>query len=116
MFQMKRVYDAPSKSDGYRVLVDRLWPRGLTKAKVKAEIWMKEVAPSTELRTWYSHDPKKWPEFLKRYKKELAAKPEMLKQLRDLGKEHRTVTLLFGSKEEKLNQAAALLEFLKARK
>ena len=107
----KRVYDPPGATDGTRILVDRLWPRGLTKAKARVDHWVREIAPSTELRRWYGHDPVKWPEFKRRYFAELDAHPEEVEALRGLiGK--RQATLLFGSKESRLNNATALVEYL----
>ena len=82
MLKLKRVYSPPEKDDGYRVLVDRLWPRGLTKEKVAADEWLKDIAPSTELRKWYGHDPKKWDEFYKRYKAELKDKMDLVNELK----------------------------------
>lgn len=110
MFVAKRVYEPAAKDDGYRVLVDRLWPRGLTKEKAHVDLWLKEVAPSTELRNWFKHDPEKWPEFQKRYRAEL--KREALDSLRKLEKQHKKVTLLYGAKSDERNQAVALLNIL----
>lgn len=110
MFVAKRVYEPAAKDDGYRVLVDRLWPRGLTKAKAHADLWLKEVAPSTELRNWFKHDPAKWPEFQKRYRAELNL--AALAKLRKLEKQHKKVTLLYGAKSDERNQAVALLNIL----
>ena len=110
MFVAKRVYEPAAKDDGYRVLVDRLWPRGLTKAKAHVDLWLKEVAPSTELRKWFGHEPEKWPEFQKRYRAELSE--EGLASLKRLEKEHKKVTLLYGAKSEERNQAVALLKIL----
>lgn len=115
MIQTKRVYEKPAKTDGFRVLVDRLWPRGLTKEKAKVDLWMKEIAPSDELRKWFHHEEGSWGEFEKKYKAELAKKKEQLKELEKLGKEKGTVTLLFGSKDEKQNQAVVLAEMLKGK-
>ena len=112
MFVAKRVYDAPAKDDGYRVLVDRLWPRGLTKVKAHVDLWLKEVAPSTELRKWFGHEPEKWPEFQKRYREEMKKQPQALTTLRKLEREHKKVTLLYGAKSEERNQAVALLKIL----
>src|SRR5262249_47711780 len=111
MFVAKRVYEPSAKDDGYRVLVDRLWPRGLTKAKAHVDLWLKEVAPSTELRKWFGHEPEKWPEFQKRYRAELNM--TALESLRKLEKDHKKVTLLYGAKSEERNQAVALLKLLK---
>jgi uncharacterized protein YeaO (DUF488 family) len=113
MIRTKRVYLPPEKADGARVLVDRLWPRGMKKERARLDLWLKEIAPSDGLRKWYSHDPRKWTEFKKRYRAELRDKKPLLKQIKDLERKTGTVTLLFGSKEEKLNNAAALAQFLK---
>lgn len=114
LLQIKRVYDRPERTDGRRILVDRLWPRGLSKAVAAIDFWAKDVAPSHELRRWYGHVPEKWPEFRRRYFAELDVKNEGLTQLRaQMGR--RTVTLLFGSKETRLNNAAALKEYLESR-
>jgi uncharacterized protein YeaO (DUF488 family) len=104
----KRVYEKPAKDDGFRVLVDRLWPRGLTKEKAKVDLWMKEIGPSDELRKWFHHEEGSWGEFERKYKAELAKKKDLLGELRGLEKEHGKVTLLFGSKDEKQNQAVVL--------
>jgi len=111
MIKIKRIYDAPTSNDGIRILVDRLWPRGLSKEKAKVELWLKEIAPSNELRKWYSHDPKKWAEFRKRYFKDLDTKRELVNQIVQKTKE-RDVTLLYSSKEEKINNAVALKEYI----
>src|SRR3954468_19432618 len=100
--QVKRVYEPAAAGDGLRILVDRLWPRGISKAGAKIDEWMKEIAPSNELRRWYGHDPKKWNEFRRRYKAELAEKPELLAELKKLTRS-KPVTLLFSSKELELN-------------
>lgn len=108
----KRIYDPPAKSDGTRILIDRLWPRGLTKAAARIDHWVREIAPSNELRRWYAHDHAKWPEFRKRYFAELDANPEGVLALKAaLGKG--PATFLFSSKEERLNNATALVEYLK---
>jgi uncharacterized protein YeaO (DUF488 family) len=112
MIKTKRIYEAESKDDGYRILIDRLWPRGLNKEKAGVDLWFKEIAPSSDLRKWYKHDPEKWDEFRKRYKDELESKQDLLKEIKNLSKEKSTLTLLFSSKEEKLNNAAALKEIL----
>ena len=111
--RVKRVYDQPDSSDGRRILIDRLWPRGLAKAVAKIDFWAKAVAPSNELRRWYQHDPAKWPEFRRRYFAELDANPEGVAELRShLGRG--TVTVLFGSKETRFNNATALCQYLTA--
>lgn len=111
MIKIKRIYDPPAEDDGFRILVDRLWPRGLTKEKAKLDLWLKEIAPSDQLRKWYSHDPKKWAEFRKRYFKDLGTKREMVNQIVQNMNEG-DVTLLYSSKEEKLNNAVALKEYI----
>lgn len=108
---MKRVYDPPAATDGTRILVDRLWPRGLTKAAAKVDHWVREIAPSNELRRWYAHDHAKWPEFRKRFFAELDSNPEEVAALRRLIGKGRA-TLLFSSKESDLNNARALMEYL----
>lgn len=109
--KIKRIYDKAEQSDGTRVLVDRLWPRGVSKEEAKLDHWMKEIAPSTELRKWYDHEVSRFSEFSKRYKKELDANPNLIKELLQQAKEKR-LTLLFGAKDEKHNQAVVLKEFL----
>ena len=116
MIETKRVYDKPTKADGFRVLVDRLWPRGLTKEKAHVDLWIKEIAPSDELRKWFHHEEGSWPEFAKKYKKELAGKGGLLTEVKQLLKKHRTITLLYGSKDEKRNQAVILAEILQGKK
>jgi len=112
VFVAKRVYDAAAKDDGYRVLVDRLWPRGLTKAKANVDLWLKEVAPSTALRKWFGHEPEKWLDFQKRYQAELKDAGAAIARLRELEKNHKKVTLLYGAKSDERNQAVALLRVL----
>ena len=107
MIKLKRAYDPVSGQDGERILVDRLWPRGVTKAKTKIDRWAKELAPSTELRKWFSHDPEKWAEFRRRYTKELVSYRESLQQIASLAKVGR-VTLVFAAKDEQHNEAVIL--------
>ena len=109
--KIKRAYAEPEKSDGFRILVDRLWPRGLTKEKVKVDLWLKEIAPSNELRKWFAHDPKKWPEFQSRYMDELKSRREQLHVLKEKSHEG-TVTLLFAAKDEEHNEAVILQRLL----
>jgi uncharacterized protein YeaO (DUF488 family) len=116
MIQTKRVYEKASKGDGYRVLVDRLWPRGLTKEKAHVDLWMKEIAPSDELRKWFHHEEQHWDEFVKKYKAELTKKKDLLSELRKIAKERGRVTLLFGTKDEKENQAVVLAQLLQGKK
>jgi uncharacterized protein YeaO (DUF488 family) len=108
---IKRAYEEPSPSDGTRILVDRLWPRGLTKAKAKIDLWLKEVAPSTELRKWFAHDPAKWPEFQARYKDELKQHKEQFDLLKQKAA-HGPVTLIYGARDQEHNEAAVLLKLL----
>ena len=116
MIRTKRVYEKPEKQDGFRLLVDRLWPRGLTKERAAADQWMKEIAPSDTLRKWFHHQPEKWTEFEKRYRKELAAKKDLLCEIRKLESEHKVVTLLYGRNDEKQNQAIVLADVLKRKR
>ena len=116
MIQTKRVYERAAKEDGFRILVDRLWPRALTKEKARVDLWMKEIAPSDELRKRFHHEGMNWSEFEKRYKVELARNKERLSDLKRLEQEHGTVTLLYGSKDEKENQAVILAKILKGKK
>ena len=113
--RVKRVYEKPSKNDGWRVLVDRLWPRGMTKEAASADVWLKDIAPSDALRKWFGHEPEKWTAFRRKYRAELAKKKEMISELRKMEKEHGTLTLLYGAKDEQHNQAVALAEVLKGR-
>ena len=107
MLRIQRVYEPPARSDGQRILVDRLWPRGLSKKGAAIDEWMKEIAPSTELRQWFAHDPAKWAEFQRRYKQELRAHPELV---RDIAKRasHGTLTLVYGARDETHNDAVVL--------
>lgn len=109
---MKRAYEEPAASDGKRILIDRLWPRGISKEKAHIDIWMKEIAPSTELRKWFGHDPEKWKEFQTRYEKELAANSELVESIRKMAKRD-TVTLVYSAKDEAHNDAVVLLAWLK---
>jgi uncharacterized protein YeaO (DUF488 family) len=116
MIRIKRVYEEPTNDDGYRILVDRLWPRGLTKAHAKVDLWMKEVAPSNALRKWFGHEAEKWVEFAKRYGVELRKKKDLLKEVKRLEREHGTVTLVYGRNDEKQNQAVLIAAVLKGKK
>ena len=108
---LKRVYEKPAKHDGVRVLVERLWPRGISKAQAQIDLWLKEVAPSTELRKWFHHDPLKWNEFKARYFAELTERQVNLEYVRTQVKRDQ-VTFVFASKEEQYNTAVALKEYL----
>ena len=112
MILIKRIYEQRSNSDGYRVLVDRLWPRGVSKEKAALDLWMKDVGPSTELRKWFDHDPKKWLKFQAKYKRELKDKSDLLDELRDLAKKHRQRTLLYGARDTEHNEAVIIAELL----
>ena len=118
MVRIKRVYAPPAPEDGYRVLVDRLWPRGLAKEAARVDLWLKEIAPSTGLRKWFGHDPERWPDFTRRYREELKAPERVaaLDRLRRLRQERETVTLLYGAREESLTHAALLKDLLAGRR
>lgn len=105
--RIKRVYDEPAPADGYRILVDRLWPRGIRKDDASFDEWIKEVGPSTDLRHWFGHDPEKFEEFADRYRAELTGSPA-LARLRARCREHSVVTLLYGAKDTEHNQAVVL--------
>ena len=109
--RIKRAYESPSSRDGTRILVDRLWPRGLKKSDAVIVQWMKEIAPSTELRKWFGHDPARWEEFRSRYKAELRAKGDLLDELRSLAS-RRTLTLVYSAHDEAHNQAVVLRDAL----
>jgi uncharacterized protein YeaO (DUF488 family) len=114
MIQLKRVYDKPAPHDGVRILVERLWPRGLRKADVHADEWQKNAGPSDGLRKWFSHDPTKWTEFQRRYFEELDAMPEVWEPiLKDA--QHRKITLLYSSHDTEHNNAVALKHYLEAK-
>jgi uncharacterized protein YeaO (DUF488 family) len=112
-FHIKRAYAAPAANDGLRVLVDRIWPRGLKKEEAKIDWWPKEIAPSTELRKWFSHDSEKWNEFENRYFKELDGRQELIGEL--LAKAGGGLTLVFAAKDEEHNNAVALKHYLEKR-
>jgi uncharacterized protein YeaO (DUF488 family) len=112
--KVKRVYQEPAKGDGLRVLVDRLWPRGMSKDAVHLDLWLKEVAPSTALRRWYGHEPSKWEEFKRRYFRELDCAPEPVNVLMEQAGEGK-ICLLFAAKDEERNNAVALKEYLEER-
>jgi uncharacterized protein YeaO (DUF488 family) len=108
---IKRIYEEPKKDDGFRILVDKLWPRGMKKDKAALDLWLKAIAPSDSLRKWFHHDPQKWAEFQKRYAKELEEKQDLLHIIQEKAKQQK-VTLLFASKETEQNNAVALLNIL----
>jgi uncharacterized protein YeaO (DUF488 family) len=115
MIQLKRVYEKPGREDGLRILVDRLWPRGLTKQRAAVNLWLKDVAPSTELRKWFDHDPAKWKEFQARYRQELREKKDALKLLQRKSEEQ-TITLVYGARDEEHNDALVLKRILEGKK
>jgi uncharacterized protein YeaO (DUF488 family) len=114
VIRLKRVYDDASRDDGTRVLVDRLWPRGLSREAAHVDLWLKDLAPSDNLHRWFNHDPERWPEFRKRYRAELAESSEDLEKLRRLVAGKRPVTLLFAAKDTEHNNAVVLKERLGA--
>ena len=111
MLKLKRVYDPCAKADGMRVLVDRLWPRGMKKEEAGVDLWLKEIAPSDALRKWFSHDPDKWQEFKKRYKKELEDGQDVIEDLKKAAQKE-TVTLLYAAKDTERNNAVVLKEII----
>lgn len=108
---LKRVYEEPAKTDGTRILVDRIWPRGLTKEKAHIDLWLKEVAPSDELRKWFGHDPERWPEFRARYRAEIKQNPAQFALLRQAIAKG-PATIVYGAKDQQHNQAVVLYELL----
>jgi uncharacterized protein YeaO (DUF488 family) len=108
MIKTKRIYESPAEEDGFRILVDRLWPRGVQKEKAKIDLWLKEIAPSDDLRKWFAHDPQKWEEFKKKYAKELATKQGLLNEIRQIEKEKGTVIFLYSARDTEHNNAVAL--------
>ena len=109
--RIKRVYEAPAKEDGARVLVDRIWPRGLSKQEAAIDEWMKEIAPSSALRSWFGHDPQRWPEFRERYFKELGSSADAVSRLVALMSDQ-PVTLLFAARDTERNNAVALVQYI----
>ena len=112
---LKRIYEAPLQQDGFRVLVERLWPRGLSKEKARVDLWLKEAAPSAELRKWFNHDPSKWEEFKTRYFAELDERKSVWEEISKVARKEK-VTFVFASKEERVNNAVALREYVKSRR
>lgn len=107
MLQLKRVYESPVRTDGRRILVDRLWPRGLSKEKAAIDEWLKDIAPSTELRRWFGHDPEKWREFQRRYRQELKTREELVREIAKVASRG-PVTLVYGARDEEHNDAVVL--------
>ena len=115
VIKLKRVYEPPSDEDGYRVLVDRLWPRGLSEESAHVDLWLRRIAPTTDLRKWYGHDVGKWPQFQERYREAIANHGELLDLIRDIERHRKVVTLLFGAKDEEHNEANVLVDVLRNR-
>lgn len=111
-YRLKRVYEPASRADGFRILVDRVWPRGVSKDEAALGLWLKDVAPSTELRKWFGHKPERWKSFEEKYRAELDRNADAVDQLLKQAREHRTITLLFGAKDEEHNQAVVLRDYL----
>ena len=111
MIKLKRANEKPARDDGERILVERLWPRGLTKLQAKIDLWLKDVAPSTELRRWFGHDPEKWDEFRQRYQNELKHKDDLIKLLKRKAKAD-TITLIYAARDEEHNGALVLQQYL----
>lgn len=108
MIKLKRIYEKPEKSDGYRILVDRLWPRGVSKEKAALDLWLKDIAPSNELRKWFGHDSKKWSAFQKKYRAEIMTNRDAFNRLREIVKKKRNITLLYAAKDEEHNEAVVI--------
>lgn len=115
MLRLKRVHDRPEAADGIRVLVDGLWPRGIGKGEAAVDVWLREIAPSKELRRWFAHDPDRFEEFCRRYAEELDARPEVVERLKELIRRG-DVTLLFAARDREHNNAVALLRYLRERR
>jgi uncharacterized protein YeaO (DUF488 family) len=108
LIRIKRVYEEATSGDGFRILVDRLWPRGLSKDKAKIDSWLKDIAPSDDLRKWFAHDPRKWADFKTKYENELKGRQELLHKIQQAEKEKGTVTILYAAKDERHNNAVVL--------
>lgn len=115
MIQIKRVYEDYDKADGYRILIDRLWPRGVSKKEAHIDLWLKEIAPTTKLRQWFGHETLKWHEFQKRYEKELNKNADLVSQIKDLERNYKRLTLVYSAKDLLHNDAVALSDYLKGR-
>jgi uncharacterized protein YeaO (DUF488 family) len=110
--KLKRAYEPPEEEDGYRILVERLWPRGLSRERIKIDLWIKDAGASPELRTWFGHDPEKWEEFRRRYFAEIRQRPEVIELLKDTLRKEGTITLIYAAHDEQHNNAVALKEYL----
>lgn len=114
MIHIKRAYQPVSDKDGYRILVDRLWPRGVSKKRLKIDLWLKEIAPSNELRKWFAHDPDRWEEFKTRYREELKDNQQYIHQIIEIVKKEENITLVYAAKDEDHNNARVLQEILRS--
>ena|SRR5579872_1186722 len=112
MILLKRVYEPYSREDGYRILVDRLWPRGVSKVKAHLDLWLKEIGPSDKLRKWFGHDVEKWGQFHEKYIDELKNKKDLIAEIKSLENKHKKITLLFGAKDIQHNQAVVLQQVI----
>jgi uncharacterized protein YeaO (DUF488 family) len=113
MIKIKRIYEERSKDDGYRILIDRLWPRGITNEEAEVDLWLRDISPSAELRKWFSHDPKKWNTFRKKYELELKSNPLAVETVKRLRKEKGVITFLYSAKNEEYNNAIVLAELFR---
>src|SRR5574341_11014 len=113
MIKVKRAYEVPDPEDGFRILVDRVWPRGVTKQKAQIDLWLKEIAPSQKHRKWYAHDVRKWEPFKMKYESELKNKRELLREIKEIEKEQKKITLIYSAKDTEHNSAMLLFRFLK---
>ncbi len=113
MIVARRIYEKPSNKKTFRILVERLWPRGLSRARARVDLWLKEIAPSPLLRKWFAHDPAKWGEFKRRYKRELGQKKDLLKEVKLLEKEKKNIELVYSARDQEFNNAIVLEELLK---
>ena len=109
---LKRIYEEPEEADGFRILVDRLWPRGVSKEKANLDLWLKEIAPSTQLRKWFNHEPKKWTGFQKKYQVELSRNLNLVAGLKEILKAHKRVDLLYATRDKEQNEAIVIKNFL----
>lgn len=116
MIKIKRIHEKPSEEDGFRILVDRLWPRGMKKEKAEVDLWLKEISPSDELRRWFSHKKERWEEFRKRYKEELKERMDLIEYIKQLEEKYGTITLLFSAKDVEHNNAVVLKEVIEGKK
>jgi uncharacterized protein YeaO (DUF488 family) len=116
VIRLKRIYLPPSQDDGYRILVERLWPRGLSRERARIDLWLKEAGASSELRTWFGHEPEKWEEFQERYSAEIRQRSDVIKILKDIIQKKGTVTFVYAARDEQHNNAVALKHFLETDK